>query len=72
MKLHRFDPLSFIAGLIATGVGLAFLIPESPTDVLGVVDDIGAWFWPVVLVVIGLAILAPLAWRRDRGDDEAV
>lgn len=69
MKLHRFDPLSFIAGLIATGVGLAFLIPEDPTDVVGLIDDIGAWFWPVVLVVIGIAILAPLMARSTEKED---
>lgn len=59
MKLHRFDPLSFIAGLIATAIGLAFLIPEEPTDIVAFLDDFGAWFWPLLLVVIGIAIIIP-------------
>jgi hypothetical protein len=59
MKLHRFDPLSFIAGLLATAIGLAFLIPEDPTDIVSLLDDFGAWFWPVLLVVVGIAIIIP-------------
>lgn len=61
MKLHRFDPLSFIAGLLAIAIGLAFLIPEDPTDIVALLDDFGAWFWPVLLVVIGIAIIVPAA-----------
>lgn len=63
MKPHRFDPLSFISGLIATAIGLAFLIPADPTDIVALLDDFGAWFWPVLLIVVGVAILAPLTWR---------
>lgn len=68
MKLHRFDPLSFIAGLIATTIGLAFLIPEDPTDIVGFLDDFGVWFWPLLLVVIGIAIIVP-AVTGGREDD---
>ena len=70
MKTHRFDPLSFITGLIATAIGLAFLIPEEPTDVIGLLDDFGAWFWPVLLVVVGIAIIIPAATGR-KDEDQA-
>jgi hypothetical protein len=72
MKPHRFDPLSFIAGLVIAGIGLAFLLPPDPTDVFSFFGDFGAWFWPVVLVVIGLAIIVPALRRSDEGPaDEA-
>jgi hypothetical protein len=69
MKPHRFDPLSFIAGLIATVIGLAFLIPADPTNIVDLLDDFGAWFWPVLLVVIGIAIIIPAVTggRDDEG-----
>ena len=69
MKTHRFDPLSFIVGAIALLIGLAFLVPSDPTDVFAVIDDFGAWFWPVTLVLIGAAILAPIARIRVHHDD---
>ena len=70
MKTHRFDVLSFLSGLFMTLIGLMFLLPEEPSDVFAILGDIGNWFWPVVLAVVGVAILAPLAFRRsDDGDD---
>jgi hypothetical protein len=71
MKPHRFDPLSFIAGLIATVIGLAFLIPEDPTDIVGLLDDFGAWFWPVLLVVVGIAIIIPTTIGRKDEEQPA-
>ncbi|HZD22748.1 MAG TPA: hypothetical protein VE569_05015 [Acidimicrobiia bacterium] len=68
MKKHSFDPLSFIVGILATGLGLAFLIMTGTTKIFGIIDDLGSWFWPAVLVLIGAAILAPLIPRR--ADDE--
>lgn len=68
MKPHKFDPLSFIAGLIATVIGLAFLIPADPTDIVALLDDFGAWFWPVLLVVVGIAIIVPAASGRKDDD----
>lgn len=70
MKTHRFDPLSFITGAIAVLIGLGFLLPADPTDLFDVIDDFGAWFWPTVLVLVGVAILAPLASRPESGEDE--
>lgn len=70
MKTHRFDALSFIVGVLATLLGLAFLLPKEPTDIFDIVDTFGGWFWPAVLVLIGVAILAPLASRRSPMTDQ--
>lgn len=72
MKRHRFDPLSFLAGLVMVGIGLAFLLPPDPTDIFTFFDDFGAWFWPVVLVIAGVAIIAPaLTMVRPRELDKS-
>ena len=70
MKSHAFDAISFITGLVATAIGLLFLIPQEPSDVFELVGDLGTWFWPVVLVAIGLAILVPLFLRTGEDDEE--
>lgn len=64
MKTHKFDVLSFISGLLMTLVGLLFLLPAEPSDVFAILGDVGNWFWPVLLAVVGVAVLAPLAWGR--------
>lgn len=68
MKLHRFDALSFIAGLFITGIGLVFLLIPEPGDIIDVVTDFGSWFWPAVFIAVGVAVLAPLANRRRDGE----
>jgi hypothetical protein len=65
MKSHRFDAISFISGLVAALVGLVFLVPQTPLDLLDAVTSLGAWFWPVLLLVIGIAILVPVFMSRD-------
>jgi hypothetical protein len=32
--------------------------------------SLGAWFWPVLLLVIGLAVLVPVFVTRSAEDDE--
>ena len=70
MKTHKFDVLSFLSGLLMTLIGLLFLIPAEPSDVFAILGDIGNWFWPVLLTVVGVAVLAPLAWRRSDEREE--
>jgi hypothetical protein len=70
MKTHRFDALSFLAGLVITAIGLTFLLLPGIDDIVEVLTDSGAWFWPVVLIVIGIAVLAPLAVKGAGGDDD--
>jgi len=60
MKTHRFDPISFVSGLVITLLGLAFLIPQTPVDVVDVLTDLGGWFWPVLLLAVGVAVLLPV------------
>ncbi|MGH3649187.1 MAG: hypothetical protein ACRDU9_00645 [Acidimicrobiia bacterium] len=71
MKFHRFDALSFVSGLVATVIGLIFLIPAEPADLFDYFGDIGVWFWPAVLVAVGVAILAPLVTghREEQAGD---
>lgn len=70
MKPHRFDALSFIAGLFITGVGLLFLLLPEPGDIIDAVTDFGSWLWPVIFIAIGVAVLAPLATRRRNQEEE--
>jgi hypothetical protein len=52
VKQHRFDVLSFVAGVVFVGFGVAFLTCGS--DVAGQAE----WLWPAVLLVLGAAGLA--------------
>jgi len=70
MKTHRFDAISFISGLVATVVGLVFLVPQTPVDLIDAVTSLGAWFWPVLLLVVGIAILVPVFMTRSGQDEE--
>ena len=60
MKSHKFDAISFISGVVAVALGLAFLIPQTPVDLIEMITSLGAWFWPALLVVIGIAVLVPV------------
>ena len=72
MKAHKFDGISFFSGLVITLVGLLFLIPSQPTDVIDALGRIGNWFWPALFVAIGVAVLIPaLTMGRKSGDDES-
>ena len=53
MQRHSFDLVSFIFGVIFTGLGITFLSTEVPA-----LEVNSAWIWPVVLLVIGGAVLA--------------
>lgn len=70
MKSHRFDPVSFISGLVITLLGLAFLIPQTPVDIVEAIAGIGSWFWPVVLLVVGIAVLVPVFLPKAEEDLE--
>ncbi len=71
MKLHKFDPLSFVAGLVMTVVGTIFLIPAEPTDIFDGLGNIGAWLWPTLFLMIAAAVLIPILFPdRDKGDEK--
>ncbi len=69
MKSHKFDAISFISGVVAVALGLAFLIPQTPVDLIGMITSLGAWFWPALLVVIGIAVLVPVFVTRTSETD---
>jgi H+/Cl- antiporter ClcA len=71
MKSHKFDAISFISGLVVALVGLVFLVPQTPVDLIDAVTSLGAWFWPVLLLAIGLAILVPVFLRQRDEKDES-
>lgn len=71
MKTHEFDVLSFLAGLFMTGLGLAFLVLPEIDDIVGLLTDVGSWFWPVLLVVAGIAVLAPAIARSNSRNSTA-
>ncbi len=71
MKLHEFDSLSFIAGLVITAIGLVFLLLPEVGDIVSLFTDAGSWFWPLVFIAAGVAVLAPVMIRRTgEADDE--
>jgi hypothetical protein len=71
MRTHRFDSLSFLAGLVMTVIGLAFLVFPRFGDLIDAITDAGAWFWPIVFIAIGIAILAPMAFGSRQPADVA-
>jgi formate-dependent nitrite reductase membrane component NrfD len=69
MKTHKFDAISFISGLIFTGFGLMFLIPNTTEDLIDTVVDMGSWAWPLILLGLGLALVVPLFVTAAKGAD---
>jgi hypothetical protein len=65
MKRHEFDGLSFISGLVVTSIGLVFLLLPEVGDIVNLFSDVGSWFWPLVFIAAGIAVLAPAITRRD-------
>lgn len=66
MKTHKFDGISLFSGLAITGIGLIFLISKDPSDIVSAISKLGTWFWPVLFVVIGIAILIPVLTPRKK------
>ena len=69
MKLHKFDSLSFVAGVIMTVLGLIFLIPADPTDIFSGINDVGAWLWPTLFLMIAGAVLVPILFSGSQEED---
>ncbi len=67
MNTHRFDGVSFFSGLVITLLGLAFLIPNAPSDVFDAIGKLGNWFWPILFLAVGIGILIPVLMpsRKD-------
>lgn len=70
MKTHRFDAISFFSGLVIALLGLVFLIPQTPVDIVDALTDLGSWFWPAVLLVIGIAVLIPVFLPKEAEEED--
>jgi hypothetical protein len=70
MKTHRFDAISFFSGLVITLLGLVFLIPQTPVDIVSALTDLGSWFWPAVLLIIGIAVPIPVFLPKVADQEE--
>ena len=69
MKSHRFDPWSFVFGLLIVVVGLFFLTTTTVVDLARQFDaalDLGL---PILALVIGAALVVP-ALRRPKSVPE--
>ena len=72
MKTHKFDGVSFFSGLAVVAIGILFLVPNTPSDVIDAISNLGGWFWPLVFVVVGLAVIIPvLVPRKARSEETA-
>ena len=72
MKTHKFDGVSFFTGLLITVIGLLYLIPNTPSDIIDAITGLGAWFWPILLLALGVAVLIPAFWSRDNDEKEQI
>lgn len=59
MKTHSFDGISFVSGLIVTVIGLLYLIADTPGDIWDTLGRLGSWFWPLLFLIVGVAVLVP-------------
>lgn len=64
MKTHDFDGVSFFTGLVFAAIGLLYLVPRDLSSIVDVVVGAGSWFWPVLFLAVGIAVLVP-AIRRS-------
>ena len=71
MKTHPFDRVSFLSGFVITSIGLIFLIPATPSDVADAVSKVGVWFWPVLFLALGLAVIIPVLVPKKQGETES-
>jgi hypothetical protein len=69
MKVHSFDVLSFLAGLVITAIGLTFLLLQDVGEIIDLFTDGSSWIWPVVFITVGIAVLIPLAFRSGEKAD---
>lgn len=65
MKRHDLDPWSLIGGVVLTGFGLLFLIPAEPFDLSNRFRNLFGWALPVLVVLVGLALIAPALRKRE-------
>ena len=72
MSTHRFDGISFFAGLVVTMFGLVFLIPNAPSDIIDAIGRLGNWFWPILFVAVGVGVLIPVLMPSKKDKTEGL
>lgn len=70
MNSHKFDAVSFVAGIVIAAIGLWFLIPGTPIEIFDNLGDVASWIWPAILVLIGVAVLVPALVRTRREPED--
>ena len=65
MKPHRFDPLSFVFGVVFILMALAATFRDQ-------IDwDLGVWMFPAAVLVLGIGLLASgLRGTREMEDED--
>ncbi len=63
MLSHRFDPVSFVFGVVFLVVA-GFAASRESID-----PDVAQWVWPAALIVLGVGLLAS-TFRTGRGSRE--
>jgi hypothetical protein len=63
MRRHELDPVSLIFGFVFAGLGLLFLVGQADQALRL------HWIWPLLLIVLGVAILIDVSRNRDRVTD---
>lgn len=71
MKPHNFDAVSFISGLIIAALGVLYLIPGDIGDIVDLFIDAGTWFWPVLFLGVGAAVIATALRPSRRSQDSS-
>lgn len=68
MYKHRFDPVSFVFGMAFVVAAVMFVVPADPWEIYFGGLSL-RWVWPALLVVAGIALLAPIL-RSSAGDPD--
>lgn len=64
MKAHRFDPLSFVFGVVFVLMAVAASLRDQ-------IDwDLGIWLFPASILVLGIGLLASAIRRAGERPDE--
>jgi hypothetical protein len=64
MQRHRFDPVSFVFGLIFVGFAATAAFADEDIEFLE-----ARWIWPAVLIVAGLFIVGFSLGRKPQTDE---
>lgn len=65
MKLHRFDPLSFVFGIV-------FILMAVAASLRDQIDwSLGVWLFPAAVLVLGIGLLASgIRGTREMEDED--